>query len=162
MHSVAVSLSGLSLVAVIVIGWKTLQYGRRSTEASECAATASVQAVLATERSVLASEQAARLAEQDALVRRIDPVLDVVLEMRQLFNDQVVISELNPRNGSPEALARLALCRRLEVRLVPFKDKIEPGSDLYVLANGINWFSDTLERAITDLKSWISNAISSE
>ncbi len=125
-----------------------------------CAA-ASAQAAHATKRSVLASEKAARLAEQDAIVRRIYSVLDVVLEM-QLFNDQVVMSELNPRSGSPEALARLALCRRLEVRLVPFKDKIEPGSDLYVLANGINWFSDTLERAITDLKRWISNAISSE
>jgi hypothetical protein len=88
-------------MAVVIIGWLTLQLGRRSTDASERSATAaiqaaeatersveasersaeaSLQAAQATERSVAASEAAARLAAQDARMRRVEAVLDVVLQ----------------------------------------------------------------------------------
>ena len=160
MHWLADILSGLSLIAVVIIGWKTLEYGHRSTEASEKSADASVQAAQATERSVVASERAARLAEQDAELRRIESLLDVVLEMRALFNEQSAVTLLLPRQGSPEALARLALYRRFEVRLVPFEVKVKPDSNLLLLKSQANWSSGILEGAITELKTWITEAIS--
>ena len=160
MHWLADILSGLSLIGVVIIGWKTLEYGRRSTEASEKSADASVQAAQATERSVVASERAARLAEQDAEVRRVESLLDVVLEMRSLFNEQSAATFLIPRQGSPEALARLALCRRLEARLVPFEEKVKPDSNLHALNIQANWSSTNLEGAIAELKKWITEAIS--
>jgi hypothetical protein len=172
---VADLLAGLSLVAVVIIGWLTLQLGRRSTDASERSATAAIQAAEATERSVGASEQsaeaslqaaqatersvaaseaAARLAAQDARMRRVEAVLDVVLEMRALFNDQVKEAEgpWVPAYGSTEALARLALSRRLEARLVPFEEEIQQGSDLSMLTTTFNWSSTNLESTITLLK----------
>lgn len=181
---VADLLAGLSLVAVVVIGWLTLRLGRRSTEASERsasaaaqaaeatewsatasdrAAEASVQAAAATERSVAASETAARLAAQDAQVRRIEAALDVVLEMRALFNDQVKAHESEgtwvPAYGSAEALARLALSRQLEARLVPFESEIQLGSDPSTLTTSFNWSSTNLEATITLLKEWIRDTI---
>ena len=162
MQWLADTLSGLSLLAVVIVGCKTLDLGRRSTEASEKSATASVQAARATERSVVASERAARLAEQDAEVRRIESLLDVVLEMRELFNEQIAVIQLFPRRGSPEALARLALCRRFEVRLVPFENKVKPDSNLYSLSIQSSWTSDNLERAITELKNWMTEAVSTK
>ena len=160
MHWLADILSGLSLIAVVIIGWKTLEYGHRSTEASEKSADASVQAAQATERSVVASERAARLAEQDAEVRRIESLLDVVLEMRALFNEQNAVTQLLPSRGSLEALARIALIRRLEVRLVPFETKVKQDSNLHSLKSQANWSSTNLEGAIAELKRWITQAIS--
>lgn len=65
-------------------------------------------------------------------------------EMRQLVNYHISTSIVKSRIGSPEVLARFALCRRLETRLVWFKDRIELSSDLYVfikelpdLVNGV-------------------------
>lgn len=184
MQWVADLLAGLSLVAVVIIGWLTLQLGRRSTDASERSATAaiqaaeatersvgasersaeaSLQAAQATERSVAASEAAARLAAQDARMRRVEAVLDVVLEMRALFNDQVKAHEAEgpwvPAYGSTEALARLALSRRLEARLVPFEEEIQQGSDLYMLTTTFNWSSTYLESTITLLKAWIKETV---
>src|ERR1039458_6272706 len=92
---VADLLSGLGLVAVVVIGWLTVRLGRRSTLASERSAEATLRSVkasesaaLATQRSVAVSELAARLADQDARCRRLEGALDVVLAMRELFNEQ--------------------------------------------------------------------------
>lgn len=184
MQWVADLLSGLSLVAVVVIGCLTIRLGRRSIEltersvrsaeqaakateqsaaASDRAAEASVQAAQATERSVVASETAARLAAQDARVRRIEAALDVVLEMRALFNDQVKAHEAEgpwaPAYGSAEALARLALSRRLEARLVPFETEIQLGPDPSMLTTTFNWSSNNLEATITLLKRWIKETI---
>ncbi len=131
--------------------------------ASERSAEASVQAAQATEHSVAASEAAARLAAQDARIRRIEAALDVVLEMRALFNDQVKAHEAEgpwgPAHGSTEALARLALSRRLKARLVPFEEDIQLGSDPYTLTTTFNWSSTKLESTITLLKVWIKETI---
>ena len=77
-------LSGLSLVAVIIIGWLSIRLGERAAKVAEESTRASERAAGATERSVVASERAALLASQDAKIRRIEALLDVVLEMRQL------------------------------------------------------------------------------
>ncbi len=161
--------SVLSLMAVIAIGYKTLQLGQRSAKASEASAEASIQAAQATERSVIASEKAARLAAHDAQVRRIMSVLDVVLEMRELFNEQVSpivnkpvgpISRQTVQLTSPEKLSRLALSRKLKVRLVPFENKVQESSPLRSLVEGLFWNTNDLEGAITELKGWIKEAIS--
>ena len=113
-------LSGLSLAAVVVIGWRSIQLGARSAAAAEKsaqasvdAAEASVNAAEATMRSVTASEHAAFLASQDARLRRLEAVLDVILEMRELFNEQMVAHEMDvppwvPPRHSPEELGRIA------------------------------------------------------
>jgi len=88
MNLATLILSSLSLIAVIGLGLKANVLGQRSAKASEKSAEASVAAAEAIERSVAASERAAGLAAQDARVRRIEAVLDTLLEMRQLFSEQ--------------------------------------------------------------------------
>lgn len=171
-------------MAVVIIGWLTLRLGRRSTEASERSAAAAIrsaqatersvasseqaaeasrQAAQATERSVAASEAAARLAALDARLRRVEAALDVVVDMRALFNDQMKAHEAEqpwvPAYGSSEALDRLSLCRRLEVRLVPLEEEIEQGSDPYVLTNTFNWSNENLESTINLLKDFIRRTV---
>lgn len=138
--SLAVSiLSGLSLIVVIIVGWRTVVLGERSAKASEQsaaasqkaseatkkAAEASAQAAIATERSVVASELAAALAAQDARVPRIEAALDVVLEMRETSTGQLRTHpvEWTPVFHSPESIARVDLCRRRSVRLVSFANE---------------------------------------
>jgi len=183
LSSIGVLLSGLSLVAVVIIGSKTLRLGQRSTEASERSAQASVEAAAAThrsveaseraaiaseeaahatERSVFASERAAVLAAQDARVRRLEAVMDVLLQMRALFNEQ---HSLNPADwvpgiNSPEALARLALQRALEARLVPFEDDLPLGVNVRTVPTTWLWSSTLLEQAIAEIKELMKAATS--
>ncbi len=60
-----------------------------------------------------------------------------------------------PACGSTEALARLALCRRLEARRVPFEDEIALGSDPYTLTTTINRSSKNFQATLEMLKGWI-------
>jgi hypothetical protein len=170
MESVALIVSCLSLVAVVVIGWRTILVGARAAKASEDSASASERsakaseesaaasslAAAATERSVAASERAAALAEQDAIYRRLEALLDVVLAMRELFNEQhasqVLGSPWVPAYNSPEALARLALMRKLEGRLVPFDERFDSNSACRILTTSYLWSSTHLEQAIEALK----------
>lgn len=186
-------LSGLAFVAVVAIGWLTIRLAReanrlsteavalaqRSTGASERSAEASadaaratevstaatLQAAEATERSVAASELAARLAAQDARVRRIEALLDVLLEMRATFNDQVIGQHGDePRvrgYRTPEALERLALCRKLEVRLVPFEQEFA-GTGLPTLTTTYNWMSGGLEDAISQVKDLLKQSLTDQ
>lgn len=173
-------LSSLSLVVVIVVGWRSITLGARSAKASEESARASeaaakatekstqasVRAAEATERSVAASERAAALAAQDARVRRIESVLDTVLEMRELFNEQQAVHKNDgtpwtPGWGSPEALARLALCRRLEGRLVLFADELGARTSVRTLTTIENWGSGDLEMAITEVQELLKATVPS-
>jgi len=155
-------LSGLSLIVVIIVGWRTVVLGERSAKASEQSAPASqkasevtektaeasAQAAVATERSVVASELAAALAAKDARVPRIEAALDVVLEMRETSTGQLRTHpvEWPPVFHSPESIARVDLCRRRSVRLVSFA--AECGMDSYVRklsTAGTTWVSGELD-----------------
>lgn len=159
---------------VIIIGWRSIRLGARSAkasedsarasevaaEASEDSAISSSRAAEATERSVVASERAAALAAQDARVRRIEAVLDVVLAMRELFNEQIALQEPGhppptPGPRSSEALARLALMRRLEVRLVPFGDVFNLTAPTQILTASYLWSTTHLEGSIDELKKFL-------
>ena len=186
MNLAALIISGLSFVAVLLIGWRSISIGERSAKGSERAAEASVtaaqstersadasvraadaaersleatqRAAEATERSVGASEHAAALAALDARSRRIEALLDTVLEMRQLFNQQNAAHENEvppwvPGWHSPEALARLALCRQLEGRMVPFEKAFDASSAVRTLATTENWGNTHLEQASSEVKS---------
>ena len=171
-------LSGSSLVAVVIIGWRTLRLGERSTAAaersadaanrsavaSERAAGATLTAAAKTERSVAASQRAARLGAQDARVRHIEAALDVALEIRPVFSDQVAA---HARGGAPwvpgyhsfEALMRLALARRLEARLMATGDSLKPGSPSFsMITSTYNWSSGTLEGVINHLSKMLAAA----
>lgn len=173
---VADLLSGLGLVAVVIIGWLTVRLGRRSTVASERSAEATLRSVkasksaaIATQRSIAVSELAARLADQDARCRRLEGALDVVLAMRELFNEQ---NEQNETLGtgepsywavdmrSVEGLKRLALRRKLEGRVVTFEDDLDQNSCTRTLATttAAMWSSSNFEGAITELRRLLKEA----
>jgi hypothetical protein len=170
-------ISGLSLVAVVIIGYRSVKLGERSTKASEDSAKASEaaaeateesaiasrRAAEATERSVVASDLAASLAAQDAQIRRIEAVLDVVLNMREIFNEQQFIRQPGhapptPEIHSPEALARLALIRKLEARIVPFEDRFDTSTPTRILTNSYLWSTIHLEGSIDELKKFLKEA----
>ena len=170
----ALIVSSLSLIAVVIIGYRSIKLGERSAKASEESAKASEgaakaskdsaisssRAAEATERSVVASERAAVLAAQDAQVRRLEAVLDVVLNMRQIFNEQQFIRQPGhppptPEIHSPEALARLALIRKLEARLVPFDEKFDTTTPTRILTNSYLWSTIHLEGSIDELKKFL-------
>ena len=121
MELAALVLSGLSFVAVILIGGRQLRLGREQLRLARKSTSASQQSAAASGRAAEASVRAAAKAEQDAVVRRLEAVLEVVIEMRALWNDQTFgagPSGSNFVSGSPEILARLRLMRQLESRLV--------------------------------------------
>jgi hypothetical protein len=164
-------LSGLSLAAVIVIGWWSIRLGARSAAAAEKsaqasvdAAEASVKAAEATERSVTASEHAAFLASQDATTRRLEAVLDVVLEMRELFNEEMAAHENEvppwvPPRHSPEELGRTALCRKLAARLVPFESEAVELRNPQSISVTHNWTSSSLESSIDEVKALLHSSV---
>lgn len=136
-----------ALVAVVVIGVRTLGQGERSAKSSE-------QSAAASERSAVASERAARIAEGDALLRRLEGLMDVVLQMRELFNDQVSAhdSMWASAPGDSATLARTALMRLLEGRLVLFPERFGAQSCVAVLTTTYLWSSTYLEGAIKEIK----------
>ena len=163
----------MSLLVVIIIGLRSIRLGERSIRlgersatAAEGSATASVKAAEATERSVTASELAAALAEQDAKIRRIEGVLDVVLEMREVFTAQVVTHEQDippwvPALHSPEMLIQTALRRKLEGRLVLFEEQLDSRTATRTLTTPNLWSSGLLETAIDEVKALLKAAGSS-
>ena len=174
MNLAALIVSSLSLIAVIIIGYRSIRLGERSTKASEDSAKASEtaakateessiassRAAEATERSVVASERAAALAAQDAQIRRIEAVLDVVLNMRQIFNEQQAQQQPGhppptPGMHEPEALARLALMRRLEARIVPFGERFNSMTPTHLLTTSYLWSTIHLEGSIDELKKFL-------
>ncbi len=80
--------------------------------------------------------------------------MEVVLEMRDLFNQQHASHESMwvPSYQSPEALQRLALMRVLETRLVLFDDRFGPSTNVAVLLQSFNWSNHYLEGAIEEVK----------
>jgi hypothetical protein len=178
MNVASLVLSAASLIAVVLIGLRSISLGRdaadsaaRSADASEKAASAtqssaeaSGRAAEATERSVSASERAAAIAAQDARVRRIEAVLDTVIEMRDLFSAQYIVHEHDgqpwtPAYHSPEAIERLALKRRLDARLVPFDEEFDSSTNVRTLTYTENWGNTILEGAITEVKKLLKSEV---
>ncbi len=158
MELATIVLSGLSFVAVVLIGGRQLRLGREQLRLARKSASASQQSAAASERAAEASVRAAAKAEQDAVVRRLESVLEVVTEMRALWNEQTVAggasgSELV--SGSPEILARLRLMRQLESRLVVVE---QFAADMEKTKNLAHVFADAgcgsvqLDRAIDETK----------
>ena len=173
-------ISSISLVVVTFIGVRSVRTGERSAEASERSAAASEsssrsveRAADATEvatsaslRSALASEATSALASQDARVRRTEFLLELVLEMRELFNYQVAPLEVKATSwdeaiDSPNALARLALARRLEWRLVLFENIFDQNSATWRLAvdSIYGWRSPIFDESIADIKGLLRGIV---
>lgn len=158
MDALGDAFSGLSLIAVVVIGWRSVRLGARAAHAAEDSARASATA--ATE-----AARTADLTTQDARLRRIEAVLDVVLEMREAFNDQMAAhrdSPWVPPRHSPEELERSALCRKLEGRLVPFEHELDARRSVRSLALTYNWGSGALEDAIEELKDLLRSTVAAD
>ena len=168
-------LSALSLIAVVFIGVRSIRLGERSTKAAEessagaerstqstaRAADAAEQSLASSERaadatlqSVKAAERMTAMVRDDIVLRRIEAVLDTLVEMRELFNRQY--AETGPGFAetmqSPTVLARLALQRKLEVRLVAVAELFDPTTNTATLATTSTWDSSRLEAAITEAK----------
>ena len=121
MELAAIVLSGLSFIAIVLIGGRQLRLGTEQLRLARKSTRASQQSAAASERAAEASVRAAAKAEQDGVVRHLEAVLEVVIEMRALWNDQSFAAgagESSLVSGSPETLARLRLMRQLESRLV--------------------------------------------
>lgn len=131
--------SGLSLVAVLVIGAVSVSVSNKAR---------------------VATERSTRLASQDARLRRIEALLDVLIEMRDLFNRQMslpgrTMDGWQPPYGSPEALERVALGRRVEVRLVLLEDQFASEARTRYLAGSQSvsvWSNGDIEGAIYEAK----------
>ena len=144
---VSIALSGVSLLVVAGLGWWNIRLGKRTTKASEDSAQA-------TERAVKASERAATLAEQVAKLRRVAGVMDVVLEMREIFNEQIVANSQEPwvpAYSSLETVARTALMRKLEGRLVFFEHELDSTTSVRTLTTTYNWSTTILDQAVTEV-----------
>ncbi len=171
MNLASLIISCLSLITVVIIGWRSISLGERAARASEDSAQASQtaakategsliasrSAAAATERSVVAAERAAALAAQDARLRRLEAALEVILEMREVFNDQEMPhlhdgAPWTPARYSPEELQRFACSRQLEGRLVPFEDIFDARTSARTLTTTTNWSNGLLENAIAELK----------
>ncbi|MHB1711219.1 MAG: hypothetical protein ACYCV7_07430 [Acidimicrobiales bacterium] len=156
----ALLLSALSLIVVSLVGWHSWHLGRemvkltresadatrRSAEASQSAAEATERSVSATEEAATASMRAAKLVEDDARRRRIEAALDVVVEMRALFNEQIEV-------GAPDLglLARLAMSRRLEARMAALERYDELAKTRSLVIEARVWSNTLIEQAITEL-----------
>jgi hypothetical protein len=114
-------------------------------------------AMAAAQRSVEALERVAERADRDSRTQRIHSLLDVVLEMRRLFNEQHKAHQGEvgwcPGYNSPEALARLNLSRKLETHLVLFDRDRTKLTMTESLSHTYNWGSTHLEMAIEEGKA---------
>ena len=139
------------------LGREQLRLARKSTGASQ-------QSASAAERAAEASVRAAAKAEQDAVVRRLVAVLEVVIEMRALWNDQTFAPSATGSSlvsGSPEILARLRLMRQLESRLVvveQFAANMEKTKTLVHVFADAGCGSVQLEEAIDETKKVLREA----
>jgi hypothetical protein len=143
--SLAISLG--ALVAVVVIGVRSLRQGEKVVRSAEESTGSSL-------RAAVASERAASVAESDARIRRLERLMDLVLEMRELFNDQITEhgSIWVPGYYTPETLARTALNRKLEAGLVIFRSRTGMLGKVFTLTTTHNWNSTILEEAIEEIK----------
>ena len=164
MELAAIVLSGLSFVAVVLIGGRQLRLGREQLRLARKSTSASQQSAAAAERAAEASVRAAAKAETDGVVRRLEAVLEVVIEMRALWNDQILgvgASGSNLVSGSPEILARLRLMRQLESRLVvveQFADRMEKTENLVHIFADAGCGNARLEEAIDETKKVLRGA----
>lgn len=163
----ALVLSGLSLIAVLLIGWRTVRSGEQSAQASvdaanaskraadatEASVAASLRAAETTERTVAATESTASLVASSTRERRLGGVIDNLARIRALFNEQNdrfrEVPSWIPGDGSAEALARLSLCRELDGRLAPFGNEFGDGSPVRAVVTQ-TWETGTLEAAIQE------------
>lgn len=154
-------LSALSFIAVVIIGVRSIRLGERSTKAAEHSSAEAERSTQSTARAADATLQSVRAAEHmtamvrdDIVLRRIEAVLDTLVEMRELLNRQS--AETTPGAGettrSPTFLARLALQRKLEVRLVAVNDLFDAKTDVATLATTSTWDSHRLEAAVNEAK----------
>jgi hypothetical protein len=96
-----------------------------------------------------------RAAEQ-VRIRRVQSLLTLVLEMRDLFNEQAVSHEADQTAWavplhSPEALARLSLGRKLEAQLASFGSHFHPATAIHRLTTSYLWSSQCLDEAVREL-----------
>lgn len=168
-------LSTLSLIAVVIIGVRSIRLGERSTQAAEHsvaeaarsteatarAAAAAEQSLMTSERvadatlkSTQAAERMAAMVKDDIVLRRIEAVLDTLVEMKDLFHRQYAETgpEFAETMQSPTVLARAALQRKLEVRLVAVAELFDATTTTATLATTSTWDAWRLESAIKEAK----------
>ncbi len=145
MEVVSAVLSGLSLVAVVVIGAFSVRLGRDASRSAATSAAASIRAV--------------ELAEQDAVVRRLERALDIVLEMRRTFNEQMEAGLNGPVLDEATSLARLNLNRHLESAL-PAVEALSPELEsVFAFPQPVSWNSKSMEDSIRQLKQAIQRVV---
>jgi hypothetical protein len=86
--------------------------------------------------------------------------------MRELFNDQVIAKGESATDWgepihSPNALARLALSRKLEGRIVLFEKEFDQTSVVWRLSHDslFGWRSNIFEEAIESIKEMLRSAV---
>jgi hypothetical protein len=126
----ALAISVLSLLAVVLVGWRTIRSGEQS-------ARASVEAAEASKRAAEATEKTAGLVASSTRERRLGGVIENLVRIRALFNEQASnlqdVESWTPEVNSSEALARFSLCRELEGRLAPLTGDFGPESSVRAL-----------------------------
>jgi len=128
LSALSLAVSALSLVVVIIIGRKTIEVGRDSVTVGHDNVKVGQASVLAAQESVEVAKRSQRVTEMardvaetaskrdvvDARMRRIEVVLDALIDMRQTFNEQhrdhLRESGWSPRYDSAEAHERLDRC----------------------------------------------------
>jgi len=156
-----------SLVAVTVIGRRTIRIGEAAVRAELESADVARRSLDSAESSRLAAEAASGRAAADAKGRRVERLLDVLIEMREMFNRQTATMPPGMElysvplqwPPSPEERERLALCRRLEVRLPPLEGDFDSASMVRHLARSTQWGSSDLETAIMQAKTLLLNTV---
>jgi hypothetical protein len=160
------ALSGASLIAVIWIGLRSVRATDEATDVmrsmnreTERSANATERSASTTELSVEATGQLVGVTRdlsaagmRDDHLRRLARVLDVVIEMRQTFNQIHILGHPDLVDSQPQTLAKLALCRRLEAAVVLVEDDFPSGSAVSKLINQQGWSSGVLEQGIEDVK----------
>jgi hypothetical protein len=149
-------ISIVSLLVVAILGLWNIYLGKRTTKAAE-------ESARATKESVKATELATALAQQDARLRRVEGILDVLLEIRDTWNKQHADHRNEPgwvpALDSPEQLARLDLCRKLDGRLLFFGDEIDSNTAVRTLARDRIWTSNVqIDQAIDDMTKFLKTA----
>jgi hypothetical protein len=159
----SLGVSVVSLAVVIVIGRKTIRVGQDSVKVGQDSVEIAKRSVQVSESAREAAETASRRDVADSKMRRLEAMLDVILDMRQVFNAWNRISgDREPAYNSPDAHGRLALCRTLEGRLVPLEDDFDEQTMTRYLARSSGaWTSGQLETAILEVKTRLAAATKS-
>jgi hypothetical protein len=113
-------------------------------------------------KSVRVADGARMATEQDGRMRRVEGLLDVLIEMRDVYNEQTSLplrlkEGWQPSYNSPEWLARHALSRKLEVRLVLFAELDNNSRTSYISRNE-SWSAADFETAIVESKMLLAEA----